>query len=351
MQNTHSVKDVSSSRPALIGITMGCPVGIGPEIILRFVAEKKGFGRFLPIVIGDIDLLRRCAKEMRVDIEIVPWRPGCPVNLEKLQVIVPEAGEGYSLHAENLHWGKPDKETAHAAAAYITKAVQLIGQGELNAMVTCPIAKYAMQLAGYKFPGHTEMLAALCNTKNYGMMMAGKRLRVSLVTIHTPLAKVPEQLTQDEIIRVINLTGETLLKDFGIPKPRIAVAGLNPHSGEAGLFGGEENQIIEPAVSAAVSKKWEVSGPLPPDTVFKKAMDNNYDAVVAMYHDQGLIPFKLVHFEGGVNLTMGLPIIRTSVDHGTAYDIAGKGLASASSLEASFAMAAEIIANREKYKR
>jgi 4-hydroxythreonine-4-phosphate dehydrogenase len=351
MQNTLSVKDVSSSRPALIGITMGCPVGIGPEIILRFVAEKKGFGRFLPIVIGDIDLLSRCAKEMRVPIDIVPWRPGGPVNLEKLQVIVPEASEGYSLHAENLHWGKPDKETAHAAAAYITKAFQLIGQGELDAMVTCPIAKYAMQLAGYKFPGHTEMLASLCNTRNYGMMMAGKRLRVSLVTIHTPLAKVPEQLSQDEIIRVIHLTGETLLKDFGIPKPRIAVAGLNPHSGEAGLFGGEENQIIEPAVSAAVSKKWEVSGPLPPDTVFKKAMDNNYDAVVAMYHDQGLIPFKLVHFEDGVNLTMGLPIIRTSVDHGTAYDIAGKGLASASSLEASFAMAAEIIANRENYKR
>jgi 4-hydroxythreonine-4-phosphate dehydrogenase len=351
MQNTHSVKDVSSSGPALIGITMGCPVGIGPEIILRFVAEKKGFGRFLPIVIGDIDLLSRCAKEMRVPIDIVPWRPGGPVNLEKLQVIVPEASEGYSLHAENLHWGKPDKETAHAAAAYITKAVQLIGQGELDAMVTCPIAKYAMQLAGYKFPGHTEMLASLCNTRNYGMMMAGKRLRVSLVTIHTPLAKVPEQLSQDEIIRVIHLTGETLLKDLGIPKPRIAVAGLNPHSGEAGLFGGEENQIIEPAVSAAVSKKWEVSGPLPPDTVFKKAMDNNYDAVVAMYHDQGLIPFKLVHFEDGVNLTMGLPIIRTSVDHGTAYDIAGKGRASASSLEASFAMAAEIIANRENYKR
>ncbi len=351
MQNTLSAKDVSSSRPALIGITMGCPVGIGPEIILRFVAEKKSFGRFLPIVIGDIDLLSRCAKEMRVDIEIVPWQPGGAINLEKLQVIVPEASEGYSLHAENLYWGKPDKETAHAAAAYITKAVQLIGQGELDAMVTCPIAKYAMQLAGYKFPGHTEMLASLCNTKNYGMMMAGKRLRVSLVTIHTPLAKVPEQLSQDEIIRVIHLTGETLIKDLGIPKPRIAVAGLNPHSGEAGLFGGEEKQIIEPAVSAAVSKKWEVSGPLPPDTVFKKAMDNNYDVVVAMYHDQGLIPFKLVHFEDGVNLTMGLPIIRTSVDHGTAYDIAGRGLASASSLEASFAMAAEIIANRENYKR
>jgi 4-hydroxythreonine-4-phosphate dehydrogenase len=348
MQNTQSEKDLSSSRTGLIGITMGCPVGIGPEIILRFVTKTKSFGQFLPIIVGDIALLSRCAKELQMDIEIVPWRPGDPVNVEKLQVIEPEANEGYSLHAESLHWGEPNKETGHAAAAYIIKAVQLIGQGVLDAMVTCPIAKYAMQLAGYKFPGHTEMLASLCNTGNYGMMMAGKRLKVSLVTIHTPLAKVPEQLSQDEIIRVIHLTGETLVRDFGIPRPRIAVAGLNPHSGEAGMFGEEEMQVIEPAVSAAVSKKWDVVGPLPPDTVFKKAMDNDYDAVVAMYHDQGLIPFKLVHFEDGVNLTMGLPIIRTSVDHGTAYDIAGKGLASDSSLEAAFALAAQIISNRSR---
>lgn len=349
MQNKQSAKDISSSRPGLIGITMGCPVGIGPEIILRFVVKKKDFGQFLPIVIGDIAQLTRCAKELQVDIDIVPWQPGDPVNVEKLQVIEPEASEGYLLDAESLRWGEPGKETAHAAAAFITKAVQLINQGVLDAMVTCPIAKYAMQLAGYKFPGHTEMLASLCNTRNYGMMLAGKRLKVSLVTIHTPLAKVPGQLSQDEIIRIINLTGETLIRDFSISRPRIAVAGLNPHSGEAGLFGEEERQMIEPAVAGAVSKKWEVVGPLPPDTVFRKAMDNDYDAVVAMYHDQGLIPFKLVHFEDGVNLTMGLPIIRTSVDHGTAYDIAGKGLASASSLEASFAMAAQIIANRKKY--
>jgi 4-hydroxythreonine-4-phosphate dehydrogenase len=348
MQNTQSEKDLSSSRTGLIGITMGCPVGIGPEIILRFVTKTKSLGQFLPIIVGDIALLSRCAKELQMDIEIVPWRPGDPVNEEKLQVIEPDANEGYSLHAESLHWGEPNKETGHAAAAYIIKAVQLIGQGVLDAMVTCPIAKYAMQLAGYKFPGHTEMLASLCNTGNYGMMMAGKRLKVSLVTIHTPLAKVPEQLSQDEIIRVIHLTGETLVRDFGIPRPRIAVAGLNPHSGEAGMFGEEEMQVIEPAVSAAVSKKWDVVGPLPPDTVFKKAMDNDYDAVVAMYHDQGLIPFKLVHFEDGVNLTMGLPIIRTSVDHGTAYDIAGKGLASDSSLEAAFALAAQIISNRSR---
>ncbi|MFC1837372.1 4-hydroxythreonine-4-phosphate dehydrogenase PdxA [Thermodesulfobacteriota bacterium] len=349
MQNTQNANHISSGSPRRIGITMGCPAGIGPEIILRFVTGKRAFGQFLPIVIGDIDHLDRCAKELQVDIEIVPWKPGDAGSLEKLLVIQPGPGEGYELNTAKVHWGKPDRATGHAAAAYITKAVRLIEQGMLDAMTTCPVSKYALHLAGYDFPGHTEMLASLCKAENYGMMMAGKLLKVSLVTIHMPLARVCGQLSQEEIVRIIHLTGETLIRDFGISRPRIAVAGFNPHGGEAGLFGEEEKLVIEPAVSGAVSERWEVFGPLPPDTVFKSAMDSKYDAVIAMYHDQGLIPFKLVHFEDGVNLTMGLPIIRTSVDHGTAYDIAGKGLASASSLEASFAMAAEIIVHRENY--
>jgi 4-hydroxythreonine-4-phosphate dehydrogenase len=178
------------------------------------------------------------------------------------------------------------------------------------------------------------------------MMMAGKRLKVSLVTIHIPFAQVSVQLTRKEILRLINLTGETLSRDFGLSQPRIAVAGLNPHSGESGLFGDEEIKIIEPAVKAAAGR-WQVSGPLPPDTVFMQTVASRYDAVVAMYHDQGLIPFKLIHFEDGVNVTMGLPIVRTSVDHGTAYDIAGKGIASASSLAAAFVMACGIATNRK----
>ena len=346
-----SAKNISTKRPALIGITMGCPVGIGPEIIIRFAVKNNFFDQYFPIIIGDIDVLSRCAKEMQVDIDIVPWQPGDQFDVDKMQVMVPETGQDYFLDAESLHWGKPGKETGYAAGAYITSAVHLIKLGVLDAMVTCPIAKYAMQLAGYEFPGHTEMLASLCNTENYGMMMAGKKLKVSLVTIHTPLSKVPEQISQDEIMRIIHLTVDTLRRDFGISRPRIAVAGLNPHSGEGGIFGEEESRNIEPAVAEAASETYDVTGPLPPDTVFNKAMDNNYDAVVAMYHDQGLIPFKLVHFDDGVNLTMGLPIIRTSVDHGTAYDIAGKGIASSSSLEASFAMAVEIIANREHYRK
>jgi len=348
MHNTANTDNRFGSRPGLVAITMGCPVGIGPEIILRFLAKRKTLKPYLPVVVGDIGVLQRCAAELRISITIKAWQPGDPVDVEKIQVIEPPRSGGYGLQSESLAWGVPGRETGHAAASYIMEAVRLVLRGEMDAIVTCPIAKYAMQLAGYKFPGHTEMLASLCHTQNFGMMMAGSRLKVSLVTIHTPLARVPEQLNQAEILRIINLTGETLVRDFAVARPRIAVAGFNPHGGESGLFGAEEETIIKPAVAASLSPNWDLAGPLPPDTVFKMALDNKFDAVVAMYHDQGLIPFKLVHFEDGVNFTMGLPIIRTSVDHGTAFDIAGKGLASDSSLEAAFFMAVQIIGNRKK---
>ncbi len=347
MHNAEAKKKKSGSRPNLVAITMGCPVGIGPEIILRLLKKRKTAAGYLPVVVGDIGILQRSAAELRISIEIVAWQPGDPVEAEKIQVIEPQRSKGYGLQAESLHWGRPDKETGQAAEAYIKEAVRLVRMGELDAMVTCPIAKYAMQLAGCKFPGHTEMLASLCGAENFGMMMAGDRLKVALVTIHSPMARVAEQLNQAEIRRIINLTGATLVNDFALARPRIAVAGFNPHAGESGMFGEEECKIIGPAVAAAVSEKWELTGPLPPDTVFRMALDKKFDAVVAMYHDQGLIPFKLVHFDDGVNITMGLPIIRTSVDHGTAFDIAGKGLASESSLEAAFCMATEIIGNRK----
>ena len=325
---------------------MGCPVGIGPEIILRFFSEQKGQLPYIPVAIGDVGQLERCARELQIDADIVPWVPGTPADAGKLLVVEPASTDGYQVDATLWRWGEPNRETGRAALAYIAEAVRLAREGIVEGMVTGPIAKHAIQSAGCSFPGHTEMLASLCEVSNYGMMMAGNRLKVSLVTIHIPFAQVPIQLTRQEILRVINLTGETLSRDFGLSRPRIAVAGLNPHSGESGLFGEEEIKIIEPAVKAAAGR-WQVSGPLPPDTVFMHAVASRYDAVVAMYHDQGLIPFKLIHFEDGVNVTMGLPIVRTSVDHGTAYDIAGKGIASASSLAAAFAMARDIIANRK----
>jgi 4-hydroxythreonine-4-phosphate dehydrogenase len=348
MHKTENAHNISSSRPNLVAITMGCPVGIGPEIILRFLAKRKFPDQYFPIIVGDIDVLQRCAKELQIGMPILAWQPGQHVDTDNIYVVEPKKREGYTLQSGSLHWGAPNKETGHATVAYIMEAVRLINNGDLNALVTCPIAKYAIQLAGYAFPGHTELLASLCETENFGMMMVGSRLRVSLVTIHKPLAEVADELNRAEVMRIINLTGDTLVRDFGMAKPRIAVAGFNPHGGESGLFGQEERTIIEPAIAGSVSEKWELTGPLPPDTVFKMAFDSRYDAVVAMYHDQGLIPFKLVHFDDGVNLTMGLPVIRTSVDHGTAYDIAGKGIASDSSLAAAFFLATEIIGNRKK---
>jgi 4-hydroxythreonine-4-phosphate dehydrogenase len=231
--------------------------------------------------------------------------------------------------------------------ACIAYAVQLIQEGIIAAMVTCPITKAALQQAGYPYPGHTEMLAALCGTDNFAMMMAGDRLRVTLVTIHESMQRVPRLLTEAKIVSLLELTGNSLKNDFNIRKPKIAVAGLNPHAGEGGLFGSEEENIIQPAIAQARQAGWEVYGPFPPDTVFHKAAQGEFDVVVCMYHDQGLIPFKLLHFADGVNVTIGLPIIRTSVDHGTAYDIAGKGLASYASLKAAYKMAADIFANRK----
>jgi 4-hydroxythreonine-4-phosphate dehydrogenase len=321
MSGTDNKHNIFSTRPNLVAITMGCPVGIGPEIILSYLAKKKFPANYLPLVVGDIGVLQRCARELRINLEITAWKPGNPVDSARIHVVEPKRGAGYALQPASLNWGQPARETGHAAVAYIREAVRLIKKGQLDALVTCPIAKHAIQLAGYEFPGHTEMLASLCDTRDFGMMMAGRRLKVTLVTIHLPIAKVAEALNQEEVRRIIKLTGETLVRDFGMVRPRIAVA--------------------------VTSEKWELAGPLPPDTVFKMALDNRYDAVVAMYHDQGLIPFKIVHFKDGVNLTMGLPIIRTSVDHGTAYDIAGKGIASDSSLKAAFLLATEIVGHRK----
>jgi len=180
------------------------------------------------------------------------------------------------------------------------------------------------------------------------MMMAGPSLRVTLVTIHQGLAQVAACLSQEKIFHLVEMTGNSLRSDFGLPQPRMAVAGFNPHAGEGGMFGDEEGRIIAPAIERARAEGWQVVGPFPPDTVFHKAVQGHYDAVICMYHDQGLIPFKLLHFEDGVNVTIGLPIVRTSVDHGTAYDIAGQGKANPSSLQAAFQMATLIVDNRQR---
>jgi 4-hydroxythreonine-4-phosphate dehydrogenase len=223
---------------------------------------------------------------------------------------------------------------------YITEGIDLALAGRIQAVTTCPINKAAMHQAGFSFPGHTELFAERTGTTDYVMMLAGSKLRVALVTIHVALEEVVHRLTSERILRTIRITHEALVNAFGIPTPRLAVAAVNPHGGEGGAFGNQEGELILPAVTEAVAAGIGASGPYPADTLFYRALQGEWDAVICMYHDQGLIPFKMIHFTDGVNTTLGLPIVRTSVDHGTAYDIARTGRADAGSLMAAIGLAA-----------
>jgi 4-hydroxythreonine-4-phosphate dehydrogenase len=329
-----------------IGITMGCPVGIGPEIVLRYCAEATIPTPIRPVIIGDLNVLQRLAADLAVPVPFVAWNPSMPFPATGFPVL-----EVSSLSPLDLKWGCPNIATGRAMAAYIEKAVALTGQGIFQGLATCPISKTSLHAAGYLFPGHTEMLANLTKTDDYAMMMAGNRLKVTLVTIHQPLKDVATSLSIEGILRMIRITHRALTVDFGRAEPRLAVAGLNPHAGESGIFGDEEACLIAPAIASGKEEGIDVSGPYPPDTVYCKAASGQFDAVVSMYHDQGLIPFKLLHFEDGVNVTLGLPIVRTSVDHGTAYDIAGQGLAKFTSLAEAIKLAATISRNRAAWQQ
>ena len=326
---------------ATIGITMGCPVGIGPEIILRFFENRKTPAPDNVFVIGDHRVLEKCGSELGLPVHFHPYSPGDRPPAGVIPVL-----DVSQLPASQLTWGEPTRQTGKAMAEYIIRAVQLAQAKAVDAIVTGPISKSALNNAGFMFPGHTEMLAHLTAAPEHAMMLAGPKLKVTLVTIHSALRDVPNLLTTTKIEHLITLTDTSLRRDFGKRSPKIAVAGLNPHAGEDGLFGDEETRFIAPAIESCQNKQINVTGPYPPDTVFYKAAAGQFDAVVCMYHDQGLIPFKLLHFDDGVNVTLGLPIVRTSVDHGTAYDIAGKGKASASSLKSAVELAATIAHNR-----
>jgi 4-hydroxythreonine-4-phosphate dehydrogenase len=313
----------------LIGITMGDPVGIGPEIIVKALSAPDIAATCCPVVLGDQRLLEREISRLRSELKIaivstpqhLAAQPGT-INLLAISELDPA----------QARYGQPTRETGAAMAAYITRAVSLAMDRQIDAMVTCPINKKSLQVTGFDFPGHTEMLARLTGAEDVVMMLAGERLRVVLVTIHCPLSRVPGLLSVDAIMKTIRITHQSLKSYFAIKAPRLAIAALNPHAGEGGIFGQEEELIIQPTIAQARQAGIDASGPYPADTLFYHAARGHFDAVVCMYHDQGLIPLKLLHFEDGVNVTLGLPIIRTSVDHGTAYDIAGKGIASPASL-------------------
>ena len=325
-----------NKKPPVIGITMGDPVGIGPEIIATALEQSDFSGTCTPVVLGDIDMMAKAIEFTGSALEIrIIQAPDKAINTPGIINIIALS----QLPVKSLAPGRPTAITGKAMIRYIETAVEMARSHTIDAMVTCPITKTAMKLAGSRFHGHTELIAHGTNTQNYAMMLAGEKLKVVLVTIHVPLSRVSELLSVENILKTIRITAHSLKHRFGTPHPAVAVAGLNPHAGEASLFGPEERDLITPAVNLARKEGINVSGPHPPDTLFFHAAQGKYDGVVCMYHDQGLIPFKMIHFHDGVNTTLGLPIIRTSVDHGTAYDIAWQGIASHESLVQAIKMA------------
>lgn len=323
--------------PPKIAITMGDPAGIGPEIAVLAHAREELFSWCRPVVYGDPAILLRAVRVTGASVAIVGEEeaPGSG------RIVVAARSD---LDPGQVPFGRPSLPGSVAMAGYIRSAAGDVLSGKAAAIVTCPITKEGLKGAGVPFPGHTEFLAHLCGGAEVVMMLAGDRLRVALVTIHVGLRRALELLSSPLIEHTVRITDTFFRKHMGTPSPRIAVAALNPHAGEGGMFGDEETTVIAPAIAAARASGIDASGPYPPDTVFHRAYRGEFDVVVAMTHDQGLIPLKLVHFEDGVNVTMGLPIVRTSVDHGTAYDIAGKGTANPASLLAAVRMAAGMTA-------
>lgn len=324
----------------LIAITMGDPSGIGPEIIVRALQSPEILKICTPLVIGDRLALERalvvCGSFLKIhEIAAAADTRGVPNGCIPLLALS-------HLTESEMHYGAPTVAAGDSVYRYICAAAHLCLDGEVAAMATAPISKEAMHRAGHDYPGHTELLAELCGSDNFVMMLAGDILRVSLVTIHEALSDVPRLITFEQVLKTIRITAEGVARLTGKGSPKLAVLALNPHCGEGGKFGTEETEIIAPAVEAARQEGIDAAGPLSADTLFHFAQQGEYDGVVAMYHDQGLIPLKMLHFDDGVNITLGLHIIRTSVDHGTAYNLAGTGKASAKSLLAAIRMAARM---------
>lgn len=318
---------------------MGDAAGIGPEICAKFFKARPDARAF---VVGDIGVMAQamglvgdCPPVRRIDAPEA-WRPGAGIQVLPASELPPD-----------LRPGVVDARAGKAAHDAIIAAIDLALAGRVSAIVTAPIHKEALAAAGVRHPGHTEILAERTGTKRFGMMLANEHLRVVLVSIHVPLSEAIRLVTFDAVLATIRLAEEGA-RAFGVAKPRIAVAGLNPHAGEGGLFGREDLDVIAPAVAAARGEGLDASGPFAPDTVFMRARAGEFDIVVAQYHDQGLIPVKYLGVDGGVNVTVGLPIIRTSVDHGTAFDIAWKGIAEAGSLATAHDVAAAMAKNRPR---
>ena len=329
----------------VLGLTMGDPAGIGPEICLRALCEPAVQKVCTPVLFGDVNVLKRAAnKNFQANshevISLAQWNDMGAV--QKPLIVDCSAAD-----ADSIQPGKISAECGRAAYFYIESAIRSAVDGKIHGVVTAPIHKESLSLSGVKYPGHTEIFTALTKTKRSCMMLYSDKLTVSMVTTHIGYHQVPEKLSVQRVQNVIELTAEAMRWLLG-REPRLGVCGLNPHAGEHGLFGRREEEVfVLPAVRRVQKKHLLVTGPLVPDAVFTTAQRKKYDAIVTLYHDQGHIPFKMLAFDTGVNITLGLPIIRTSVDHGTAFDIAWQGVADPGSLYSAIQVAADLVKGRK----
>jgi 4-hydroxythreonine-4-phosphate dehydrogenase len=338
---------MTNSRP-ILAITMGDPGGIGPEIIAKALARPEVHAQCRPLVIGERRALEAAVRitGVALDVHAVDDPTEAGGDAETLSVL-----DLNNIDIESIGRGRVSSAVGRAAYEYLERATQLALEDKVGAIVTAPLNKEALSEAGWVGVGHTELLARFAGVpdKSVAMMLASNRLRVVHVSTHVSLRRAIELVQVERIVTTTRLAGVTA-RDIVGREPHLAIAGLNPHAGEHGLFGSEEAEHIEPAIEQLRSEGWHVSGPVSPDTVFLRAAAGDFDAVVAMYHDQGHIPSKFAGFDDTVNVTLGLPIVRTSVDHGTAYDIAGTGRANEANMLAAIALAAQMAQNRARVR-
>ncbi|UCE17828.1 MAG: 4-hydroxythreonine-4-phosphate dehydrogenase PdxA [Gemmatimonadota bacterium] len=313
----------------LIAITMGDPAGIGPEVIVKSLATSEVNDACTPLIVGSAFIIQKAVDLIGSDIAVRRCENATDIDFHPHTISVLDSISG---PVNAIEFGHDSKLTGQASAQAVQKGVKLALEEKVDAIVTGPTSKHALHLAGYIYPGQTEFLADLTRTPEVVMMMVSENLRVALVTTHCSLSDVTPQITKETVLTKLTILNTWLQDYFGLKKPRIAVCGLNPHAGDGGIFGREEIEIIEPAIQRAKSLGLTAAGPVPADTLFAQLKKEPYDAYLAMYHDQGLVPVKMDAFGKGVNVTLGLPIIRTSPDHGTAFDIAGKGIADQGSM-------------------
>lgn len=329
----------SHSNKKLVVISSGDPAGIGPEIIIKSLAESSIFRRITPLVIGDCKVFRKTTRIINTSFDLITSKSATGACVKENTVNFIDID---NVSFKKFRFGATDKDYGKAAMEYLSLGVDIVAKNKGSSLVTAPISKESINMAGYKYKGHTEYLADRTGSKNVTMMLIGGGLRVSLVTRHIQLKDVAKSINTRIIASTIENTYYALKNIFKIKFPTVGVAALNPHAGEGGLLGNEEKDIILPAIKSFKRSLIGLSGPYPSDTLFYKAYKGDFDAVVCMYHDQGLIPLKMIAFETGVNLTIGLPFVRTSPDHGTAFDIAGKGIANPASMIQAIKLAAGI---------